>query len=332
MTRVIPNLVPGHLQKMVNYYYATAPKPNDFYAMSAALELGSITMAKNFCTNESNFAGLNLLRVGVSGCGRSQASHAVERVTSRMSKPPYQHNGFRSAQAVINSISMREGSLCQLLSINIQPKVIEALTDVYKKQTEMFDPCQYTSKVDSFYNPNLTLVSRLSEHELRHAIKSNLDFVSTFLVAYAGPVAEVFKRPYPDTQPQKTLIEWCDWVSIKQQEPMMLNFSDACYDLLESYSDEVNLLRDQYNNAQTEQILDHVIENTKRIALIIAVSCESYVIAGEHMSWAINHTRAASWQMAAFVNSQERWSEVAKTSQIDMQSIAPNSLALVHSG
>jgi len=329
----------GHLQEMVSYYFATAFKPNDFYAMSAALELSSVTMGKNFCTNESNFAGLNLLRVGFSGCGRSQASHAVERVTDKMHNPPYQYSGFNSAQAVVNIAAMHESSVCQLFGVKTRTKVNEALIDVYKSQTERFDPYPYTSKLERFYNPNLTIVARMSEQSLRGAIKSSLEFLSTFLVAYAGPVSEVFNRPYLDTPPQKTLIEWCNWLSIKQQEPMMLNFSDACYDLLETYNDEINLLRDHYNNNhQALQILDHVIENTKRIALIIAVSCESYAINEDHASWAINYTRAASWQMAAFVNSQKSWNEVIKQGQLDMQSLAleqklsPDLLTLVNSG
>jgi len=72
--------VPGVLQLAVDYYNATAEKPQPQFAVQAALALGSTVLGRNWKTNKRNFATLYFLNVAPTGAGKEHSKTVIEEI------------------------------------------------------------------------------------------------------------------------------------------------------------------------------------------------------------------------------------------------------------
>lgn len=70
--------IPGKLNQMVQWANATASKPQPYFAVQAALALGSVAMGRKFRSNLNNFTNLYFLNIAPSGAGKEHAKTAVE--------------------------------------------------------------------------------------------------------------------------------------------------------------------------------------------------------------------------------------------------------------
>lgn len=72
--------IPGALGAVVDYYNATAMKPQPQFAVQAALALGSVVLGRNWKTNKNNWSSLFLLNVAPTTAGKEHARRVVEEV------------------------------------------------------------------------------------------------------------------------------------------------------------------------------------------------------------------------------------------------------------
>lgn len=71
--------LPGRLQDLVNWYNATAYKPQPQFAVQAALAVGSVVCARRYATDRGTYSSLYLLCVAKSGAGKEHVKTAIER-------------------------------------------------------------------------------------------------------------------------------------------------------------------------------------------------------------------------------------------------------------
>ena len=72
--------IPGRLQAAVDYYNATAFKPQPQFAVGAALALASVVLGRNFSTDRDNYSNIYLLHVAETGAGKEHGRTVVERI------------------------------------------------------------------------------------------------------------------------------------------------------------------------------------------------------------------------------------------------------------
>lgn len=70
--------IPGVLQEVVDYYNATAMKPQPQFAVQAALAFGSVVLGRNWSTDQSNFPSLYLLNLAPTSGGKEHVKRVIE--------------------------------------------------------------------------------------------------------------------------------------------------------------------------------------------------------------------------------------------------------------
>lgn len=98
--------IPGILQEVVDYYNATAKKPQPQFAVSAALTLGSVIMGRRYVTDQNNYSSLYIANLGKTSAGKEHSITVIEEVLNRagidekLIGPP----GYHSAGAVFTAL------------------------------------------------------------------------------------------------------------------------------------------------------------------------------------------------------------------------------------
>jgi|GEM_PF-391786 len=70
--------IPGVLQEVVDYYNATAIKPQPQFAVQAALAFGSVVLGRHWSTNRKNFTSLYFLNLAPTAGGKEHAKRVIE--------------------------------------------------------------------------------------------------------------------------------------------------------------------------------------------------------------------------------------------------------------
>ena len=100
--------IPGVLGKAVEYFNATAPKPQPQFAVQAALAIGSVVCARNWVSANENYTSLYFLNIGRSGAGKEYPKKFVEDMIMRAGLPDLLGQGdYTSMAAVIDLLHDR---------------------------------------------------------------------------------------------------------------------------------------------------------------------------------------------------------------------------------
>lgn len=70
--------IPGVLQEVVDYYNATAMKPQPQFAVQAALAFGSVVLGRNWSTDQNNFTSLYFLNLAPTSGGKEHIKRVIE--------------------------------------------------------------------------------------------------------------------------------------------------------------------------------------------------------------------------------------------------------------
>lgn len=101
--------IPGILQEVVDYYNATAKKPQPQFAVSAALTLGSVVMGRRFITDQDNYSSIYIANLGKTSSGKEHPITVIEAVLDKagiaenLMGPPGYHSSGAIFSALMNS-------------------------------------------------------------------------------------------------------------------------------------------------------------------------------------------------------------------------------------
>jgi hypothetical protein len=332
--------IPGELQEVVNYYNATAIKPQPQLAVLSAIAIGSTVLGRRFFTNMDNGANMYLAAVAKSSSGKEHIKTVVERVLfeaelSEYIGPP----GYTSAGAVStwlykkpNHISMIDefGRMLQSTNKSGNSNQMDAITElmqIYGRQMGVHMPRGYSEishikkprkrneQTDEpvcmdVHNPSITLLGITTPSTLYESLTSG-DILNGFLPrlvvvdsVYGRQVSK--RRGAAQIPVPSRLVEWCkehgrmiigegDLCSVNHPqlppEPIIIQISDAAYLLFEAYELECKNHQDANEHTGLDVMWGRCRENAQRLSLIVAISCRSNVILGEHAAYAISFVK-----------------------------------------
>jgi len=249
--------IPGELQEVVNYYNATAIKPQPQLAVLSAIAIGSTVLGRRFFTNMDNGANMYLAAVAKSSSGKEHIKTVIERVLfasglSDLLGPP----GYTSAGAVStwlykkpNHISMIDEFGRMLQSTNRagnsnQMDAITELMQIYGRQMGVHMPRGYSEishikkprkrneQTDEpvcmdVHNPSITLLGITTPSTLYESLTSG-DILSGFLPRivvvdsiYGRQVSR--RRGVTQIEVPQPLVKWC-----VEYGNMVLGNGDLC--------------------------------------------------------------------------------------------------------
>ena len=249
--------IPGELQEVVNYYNATAIKPQPQLAVLSAIAIGSTVLGRRFFTNMDNGANMYLAAVAKSSSGKEHIKTVIERVLfasglSDLLGPP----GYTSAGAVStwlykkpNHISMIDEFGRMLQSTNRagnsnQMDAITELMQIYGRQMGVHMPRGYSEishikkprkrneQTDEpvcmdVHNPSITLLGITTPSTLYESLTSG-DILSGFLPRivvvdsiYGRQVSR--RRGVTQIEVPHPLVKWC-----VEYGNMVLGNGDLC--------------------------------------------------------------------------------------------------------
>lgn len=249
--------IPGELQEVVNYYNATAIKPQPQLAVLSAIAIGSTVLGRRFFTNMGNGANMYLAAVAKSSSGKEHIKTVIERVLfasglSDLIGPP----GYTSAGAVStwlykkpNHISMIDEFGRMLQSTNRagnsnQMDAITELMQIYGRQMGVHMPRGYSEishikkprkrneQTDEpvcmdVHNPSITLLGITTPSTLYESLTSG-DILNGFLPrlvvvdsVYGRQVSK--RRGAAQIPVPSRLVEWC-----KEHGRMIIGEGDLC--------------------------------------------------------------------------------------------------------
>ena len=249
--------IPGELQEVVNYYNATAIKPQPQLAVLSAIAIGSTVLGRRFFTNMDNGANMYLAAVAKSSSGKEHIKTVIERVLfasglSDLIGPP----GYTSAGAVStwlykkpNHISMIDEFGRMLQSTNRagnsnQMDAITELMQIYGRQMGVHMPRGYSEishikkprkRNEQTYepvcmdvhNPSITLLGITTPSTLYESLTSG-DILSGFLPRivvvdsiYGRQVSR--RRGVTQIEVPQPLVKWC-----VEYGNMVLGNGDLC--------------------------------------------------------------------------------------------------------
>ena len=167
--------------------------------------------------------------------------------------------------------------------------------------------------VKQVHRPSLSILAMTTPSTLYSSISSR--YISSGfiprLIIVETEIGRQLSRFVTEPPKSQRLIEWmkacataceqsgnlvADFGPRNPPAPVVIPFDQRCWPLLKKYEQE---LLDNMNDGE-QHGLDEMFGKSKeiaqRVALIVAVSCESKVILPEHVTWAINYVRFYNMQ------------------------------------
>lgn len=328
--------IPGVLQEAVNYFNATAIKPQPQIAVLAAIALSSVILGRRYFTTMDNGANMYLGVVAKSSSGKEHIKTVIEKILAACdSTKLIGPQGYTSAGAVATWLYKKPNHICMmdefgrmLQSLNKsgnsnQMDAITELMQVYGRQTGIYIPRGYSEIAQikrnkhneesvnlEVHHPSITVLGITTPTTLYAGLNSD-DVSSGFLPRFVM-VDSVYgrqiskRRGVSAVEVPGSLVDWCndkvratagdgnlacvDAPAIPP-EPIIIQISEEAYILFEEYEAECHKYQDANEAAGLDVMWGRCRENAQRLALNVAVSCESDTILASHAAWAISFVK-----------------------------------------
>jgi hypothetical protein len=127
-------------------------------------------------------------------------------------------------------------------------------------------------------------------------------YLPRFLIVESNSDRTVSRWIETDVQVPDELKDWCAYCAgmtgesgnlsafINPPEPVTIEFDSSCRSVLEEYERKIIEIQNGLDQYGIAELWGRVKEIAQRIALIVAVSCESDTILPEHLKWSIAYT------------------------------------------
>lgn len=352
--------VPGVLQAAVEYYQATAIKPQPEFAVACALAIGSVCMSRQWRSSQNNYTGLYFLLLGKSSTGKEHSKTVIETVLRRAGDtcmtllgPP----GYTSAGAIISTLKHKPRHICiqdemgkqlqhAMSSKNSQKDAAYTMImEAFGRQSGFLSSDAYSDlsgrKHDEQSNqtidrPSITIFGISTPSTLYKAINTDSiasGYLPRFLIIESDAERCVSRWIDEDREVPADLLAWCAEYAEKTgdtgnlsaytnpPEPVTLPFHPSCREMLEEYEKKIIEKQNKLDVFNISELLGRVKEISMRVALIVAGSCRSDMILPEHLGWSIRYVSKH------FQNTTKRVRMVVSSS--DFEAVCKETLAII---
>lgn len=332
--------VPGILSEAVDYYNATAPKPQPQFAVQCALAFGSAVMGRRWVTDQSNMSSLYFVNVAKSASGKEHVKTALERLLEAAQlEKLIGPSGYTSASGVFSALVDQPAHITIMdeLGRTLQSSQsagnhhkMDAQTiimEVFGRQTSTLRPQGYskmgmTKSQAAEYekivkSPSLTIMAMTTPSTLYENLSSRYvkdGFLGRFIIVES----HIGRQPsgiIGQDKPPESLIEWAKACAEARDgdlgqdtydnppAPVTVPFERGCFDMLRACDADMIGLMDDFEAHGMEAMFGRTKEIAQRISLIVAVSKGEERISRDSLQWAIDY---ATFYALRTVNALQR--------------------------
>lgn len=314
---------PGLLKDIVDYYNATAVKPQPLFAIAAGLALGSVVLGRRYNTGPyENFTSLYMIVAAKSGTGKDHVKQVVRTIMAAANVQWMERGeGFTAANTVVKALER------QPLQISFFEEIGQRLQEAasnnrslargtFRKLLDIWSSCHSFSVGEEFADgtvpraerPALTMVGLTTPKALTGAITEALieqGFVNRILPFISNEDRSAAPLNIKKTAPPERIVKWIEDIMPKGniveagmpycadvEDEIVVPFTEESLRLLDDIEIEVIALCDKLEKCGLEDMPTRNREISMRIALIAAVMDGADVIYPKYVSWAWGLVRA----------------------------------------
>lgn len=327
----LPEIPPGVISDIYDYYMATSGNHQPGFALQTALALTSVAIGRYFITDEDNLSGLYFLNVANSATGKEHSKTIIDRI---MRDVGWSHrvagSGFTSGAAVMSMMLSKVvcitvidefGRYLETASSNKASLMSEAntmLMEVIGRVNGELRPKEYSTmtlnkdqkkdlKDREVICPSLTLVGLTTPSTFFDHLKTSsvLDgFLNRFIISVSDQPIQKRKRAKMFDTPD-SIVDWFNKikmvvdittpVEVANERPNTIEvcFSKEALEVLDKFADEIVALRNDLIPIRLDGLPGRAVEFAQRLALILALSRnpETRHIDENDMRWACDYMR-----------------------------------------
>lgn len=318
--------VPGILSEAVDYYNATAPKPQPQFAVQCALAFGSVVMGRRWVTDQDNYSSLYFVNVAKSASGKEHVKTALERLIEaagleRLLGP----SGYTSSSGVFSSLVDQP---CHITIIDELGRVLQStqsagnhhkmdaqtiLMEIFGRQASTLRPQGYSkvgltqkqsAELDRVIRcPSLTIMAMTTPSTLYENLSSRY-VKDGFLGRFVIVESHIGRQPsgyVEKVDPPPMLVDWAAACAEANESnlgpgshdvppvPVVIPFDRACRPLLAECDAEMIRQMDAFEPYGMEAMFGRTKEIAQRLALIVARSKGEAAVSPDSLQWAIDY-------------------------------------------
>lgn len=320
--------IPGVLQDVVDYYNSTAARPQPQFAVQTALAFGSVVMGRRWRTNWDNYSSLYFINVGKSGSGKEHPKTVIESLLEASNLTQLiGPSGYSSSSGVLSALIDQPNHICIIDELGRQFESAQKAGNSHKSDShtmimEVFGRLHGTVRSQAYStlsmgkrreegesktvkNPALTLLAMTTPSTLYENLSSRFvsdGFLNRFIIVESFVGRQVGGR-YRRIEASPRLTKWAracaeatgahgDLSNVvnhqfapeavvvpfsHESEEYLTQIEQRCVDMMDSIEGEM------------EEMFIRTKEIIQRVALIVAVSCNSQTVELNHLKWAENY-------------------------------------------
>ena len=318
--------LPGVLGDVVDYFNANSLEKQPLFSIQVALALGSIICSRNYRTDYDNYSSLFFMFIAESGTGKDSIKSVIRNIL-KASGLGYLigSSWFTADTTLVKSMAERPRQI--LLSDEMGRRlhtaakadgkdrnIITKLMEMFSSAHDTVDCLQYVDMTSHEVDrPGLTVCGITTQSTLMDSITTEMvddGFLNRWLycVSLAKKTSKLRKKKGAVPESIK---QWCadygaepgmdgginldiDKGTTADVEPITVPFNDDCEPLLIAFEEENIKLSASLAKCNLGPMCNRMREIAMRVALVVAMSCESPEITADHTKWAIDYVRATS--------------------------------------
>lgn len=317
----------GVIAQIIDYYNATAWKPQPLFAIQTAIATCSVILGRNFKTNFGNYSSLFLMNVAKSATGKEHSKRITNKILEATDNAYLiSGSGYTSQSAVISACQERPRHITIIDEFskylqasqnkNSGGHMAEAnatLMDIIgagdgtiraKARASIgMNNAQKKELQNQFVvNPSITMLSMTTPDDFFETIDTNAikdGFINRFIICVSDAKRTISNRVEQIPAPE-SIIEWERQIKIRRgagdESPVVkpnvivIPFASECYKLCDAFEEYCNDIAEAAEKYGMEAISGRSHEMSLRLALIIALSenPNAEQIEGRHLQQAIN--------------------------------------------
>lgn len=326
----------GILGVVHDWIEATSRKPQPVFATQAALAFGSIVLGRRYVSSANNWPSLYFLNIGKSASGKEHAKFALERLLTACD---LQHligpSGYTSDSGVLSSLSDQPAHLAIIDEFG---KVLEAASirqgaraaSAMRALMEVWGRCDGTMRPQGYstfglsdtdkgklkkiiQRPALTLLAMTTPETLFESVGSAAardGFLNRFLIVETDIGRQTGRDTDTGLPIPQAIVDWvaaCRSGDLVQQhddpsllpEGNVIPLAAGATALFRAFDAWCIEQMDRHDIDGLAEMFGRTNEVAMRVALIVAVSCQSATIRSEHAEWSIDYVRTHALRTVA---------------------------------
>lgn len=321
--------IPGVLQGVVNYYNATALKPQPQFAVQTALAFGAVVLSRYHRTDWDNYTNLYLLNLADTGAGKEHTKTVGEELLTECGLSDLiGPKGYTSESGLITTLSVKPrhisysdefGRYLQAARTGGDANSSTAETavmEVFGRQKGTLVGKGFAGNKMSveeinamqkvIVRPAITLVGMSTPKAFFDALQGadlSSGYLNRFLIVQS-PIGDQRRRSdAPNAKIPQKVKDWAKYHAWRHggndddnllmrtnpahvPPPLVIPFAKCTREIIDETQDEVLRLKAKLKPEGLNDVLQRTEEITWRVALIVALSCDSDKVRYEHFKWA----------------------------------------------